>query len=189
MPHGWEHIYDVGAFTYECGACGERTTGHFGIWQISREGGVLSRVVICSHCGMPTYFRSIDQIYPKPQYGQHVEGITDPPVAELYAQARLCTSYHGFTAANMLCRKILMNLAVSLGAPENQSFKSYIDYLESEGYTPPKGKDWIDEIRRAGNEANHEIRIVGQDEVKRILYFTGLVLQLIYSASHYLKKK
>jgi hypothetical protein len=88
----------------------------------------------------------------------------------------------------MLCRKILMHVAVSLGAKPNQSFKEYVDYLDREGYTPPKGKEWVDDIRDKGNEANHEIRIVSEDEAQKTLYFTGLVLQLIYSAPHFLKK-
>lgn len=188
MPHGWKNIYDIGGFTYQCGACGERTTGHFGIWRLTQDGGVVARVVICSHCGRPTYYESIDQVYPKPRYGQNVEGITDKLVAALYAEARYCTSYGAFTSAAMLCRKILMHVAVSLRAKPNQSFKDYVDYLDREGYTPPKGKEWVNEIRDKGNEANHEIRIVSEDEAKRTLYFTGLVLQLIYSAPHYLKK-
>ena len=158
MPDDWNNIYDVGSFTYQCGACGERTTGRFGIWRIDRdEQRVRARVVICSHCGRPTYFESINQIYPKPRYGQNVEGITDGGVAELYNEARYCTSYGAFTSAVMLCRKILMHVAVSLGAKLNQSFKEYVDYLDREGYTPPKGKDWVDDIRDKGNEANHEI--------------------------------
>ena len=188
MPHGWSNIYDVGEFTYQCGACGERTTGHFGVWQLTRDGGVRARVVICSHCGCPTYFESIHQIYPKPRYGQPVEGITDEGVLRLYTEARYCTSYQAFTSAAMLCRKILMHVAVSLGAKPNQRFKEYVDYLDREGYTPPKGKEWVDDIRDKGNEANHEIRIVSEDEAQKTLYFTGLVLQLIYSAPHFLKK-
>jgi hypothetical protein len=152
------------------------------------RGGVQASVVICSYCGCPTYFESTRQIYPKPRYGQKVEGITDKAVQLLYSEARYCTSYGAFTSAAMLCRKILMHVAVSLGAKPNQSFKEYVDYLDREGYTPPKGKEWVDDIRDKGNEANHEIRIVSEDEAQRTLYFTGLVLQLIYSAPHYLKK-
>jgi hypothetical protein len=188
MPHGWKSIYDVSEWRYHCGACGERTTGHFGIWQLTQDGGVRACVVICSHCGCPTYFQGIKQTYPKPRYGQPVEGITDQGVLSLYGEARHCTSYGAFTSAVMLCRKILMHVAVSLGAKPNQNFKEYVDYLDGEGYTPPKGKEWVDDIRDKGNEANHEIRIVSEEEAQKTLYFTGLVLQLIYSAPHYLKK-
>jgi hypothetical protein len=142
MPHGWNNIYDVSEWRYHCGACGERTTGHFGIWQLTQDGGVRARVVICSHCGCPTYFQSTTQTYPKPRYGQPVEGITNQGVLSLYSEARHCTSYGAFTSAVMLCRKILMHVAVSLGAKPNQSFKEYVDYLDGEGYTPPKGKEW-----------------------------------------------
>jgi hypothetical protein len=81
-----------------------------------------------------------------------------------------------------------MHVAVSLGAKPNSSFKDYVDYLDREGYTPPKGKDWVDDIRTKGNEATHEIRVVSEAETRTTLYFTGLVLQLIYSAPRYLKK-
>jgi hypothetical protein len=192
MPHDWENIYDVDDHTYHCGACGERTTGRFGIRQLSREHNRFARaratVVICSHCGSPTYFERFKQVYPKPRYRQNVEGITDSGVLDLYREARYCTSYEAFTSAAMLCRKILMHVAVSLGAKPNQNFKEYVDYLDREGYTPAKGKGWVDDIRDKGNEANHEIRIVSEEEAKKTLYFTGLILQLVYSAPHYLKK-
>jgi len=40
----------------------------------------------------------------------------------------------------MLCRKLLMNLAVQQGALENQSFQSYVEYLDKHRFVPPNGK-------------------------------------------------
>src|SRR5436190_18759600 len=109
MPHGWKNVYDIGEFTYHCGACGERTTGHFGVWQLTRDGGVRARVVISSNCGCPTYFESTAQIYPNPRYRQPVEGITDEAILRLYGEPRHCNSYRAITSAALLRRKILMH--------------------------------------------------------------------------------
>jgi len=118
-----------------------------------------------------------------------IEGITDRDVQRLYNEARLNTSYGAFTSAVMLCRKLLMHIAVDLGAEAGLRFIQYVEYLEKEGYTPPRGRDWVTDIKDKGNEANHEIRIISEEEAQKTLYFTGLVLQLIYSAPHYLKTK
>jgi hypothetical protein len=67
---------------------------------------------------------------------------------------------NSFTSAVLTCRKLLMHIAVEKGAPTNQSFLQYVEYLEQNHYVPPGGKGWVDYIRTKGNEANHEIKIM-----------------------------
>ena len=62
-------------------------------------------------------------------------GITEKNVQQLFSEARYCTSYGAFTAEAMLCRKILMHVAVSLGAKPDQTFKVYVDSLGIPGAT------------------------------------------------------
>ena len=64
-----------------------------------------------------------------------------------------------------------LDVAVSLGAKPGQSFKDYVDFLDSEGRTPPKGRHWVDDIRGKGNEANYEIKIVSEEEGEATLYY------------------
>lgn len=80
----------------------------------------------------------------------------------------------------MICRKLLMNIAVSKGAEENQNFQYYVDYLDSNNYTPNGTKDWVDVIRTQGNEATHEIAIYTREQAEEILSFTEMLLRLIY---------
>jgi hypothetical protein len=98
------------------------------------------RLVIRQHCGRPTYFERSTQVHPKPRYGNPVEGITEKDVQQLFSEAPYCTSYGVFATAAMLCRKILMHVAVSLGARPDQTFKDYVGFLDREGYTAPKGE-------------------------------------------------
>jgi hypothetical protein len=87
-------------------------------------------------------------------------------IASLYDEARTCCSASAFTAAVLILRKLLMNVSVNLGAPEGKSFVAYVEYLADAGYVPPNGKGWVDHIRKKGNEANHEIKLMGEAEAK-----------------------
>jgi hypothetical protein len=33
----------------------------------------------------------------------------------------------------------------------------YIEHLANNGFVPPKGRGWVDHIRKKGNEANHVV--------------------------------
>jgi hypothetical protein len=37
-----------------------------------------------------------------------------------------------------------MHVGVEKGAPEGESFLSYVKYLLDNGYVPPDARDWID---------------------------------------------
>jgi hypothetical protein len=85
-----------------------------------------------------------------------------------------------YTAAVLLCRKVLMHIGVQLGAPDGKSFAEYIDYLNANGYITPKSKGWVDHIRKKGNDATHKIDIVSQTDARELLTFTEMLLRLVY---------
>jgi hypothetical protein len=73
-----------------------------------------------------------------------------------------------------------MHIAVDAGAPENQTFLEYVNGLATKGFIPPQGKDWVDYIRTRGNEANHEIILMGKDDSKALVAFVEMLLRFIY---------
>lgn len=73
-----------------------------------------------------------------------------------------------------------MNIAVVQGAKEGLKFIEYVNYLSNNGYTPPNGKHWVDHIRKKGNEANHEISLMNENDAKELLVFTEMLLKFIY---------
>jgi len=77
-------------------------------------------------------------------------------------------------------RKILMHVAVELGAPPGRSFKEYVDYLAKSGHIPEKGKVWVNHIRDKGNEANHDIVLMDPKDADELLIFTEMMLKIIY---------
>ena len=75
----------------------------------------------------------------------------------MYNEARDSLTVNAFTGAVMLCRKILMNVAVAKAAPKGQQFAFYGDWLLQEGYAPKGSEGWVKYIKDRGNEANHEM--------------------------------
>jgi hypothetical protein len=73
-----------------------------------------------------------------------------------------------------------MHVAVVEGAAEDKNFLYYVEYLASSGFVPPKGKMWVDYIRRRGNEANHEILLMGAEDSRALITFVEMLLRFIY---------
>ena len=70
--------------------------------------------------------------------------------------------------------------AVNQGAKEGASFVSYVEHLANAGFVPPNGRTCVDHIRSKGNEANHEIRLMDQDEAIALISFSEMLLKIIY---------
>ena len=81
-----------------------------------------------------------------------------------------------------------MNLAVGKNAKVGETFAYYVSYLADEGYVPPDGKDWVDHIRRKGNEANHEIVSMSRDDAKDLIIFIEMLLKFMYEFPNMIPK-
>jgi len=86
---------------------------------------------------------------------------------------------NAFSAAVMVCRKILMHIAVEKGAKKGDSFKNYIEYLSGK-YISEESKRWVGLIRNKGNEANHEIVTMLKSDAEQMIDFTAMLLTIIY---------
>jgi hypothetical protein len=80
----------------------------------------------------------------------------------------------------MMCRKILMHVAVDKGADKGQTFAGYLTYLQDKGYVSPVMAAWVDLIRRHGNEAVHDLPEVTEERGRSTLIFTEQLLRMTY---------
>jgi hypothetical protein len=184
MALTWNRIDGLPPSSYVCGYC-NHTVGPDKGWQTTQTHVFNGRAVpdghvyVCSFCGKPTYFDTMDKQYPGAPFGNDVDSLPKD-VAALYDEARDCMPVNSFTAAVLTCRKLLMHLAVEKGAPEGKNFLEYVQYLADNGYVPPNGKGWVDHIRRKGNEANHEIKIMLEADAKDLIAFSEMLLKFMY---------
>lgn len=174
----WEGDGGVRSHSYRCWHCGNLVASHRGWNALNPTRNMyVAGIRICPHCKYTTLFVE-GKAVPAAPFGDPVEHLP-AEVRTLYDEAR-AIAQSAPTAAVMICRKILMNVAVEKGADRDRSFAYYVDHLATAGYVPPGGKEWVERIREKGNEANHEIMLMGPEDAEELLSFLGMLLKFIY---------
>jgi len=171
----WTNPASVPPRQYVCGFCGNLVAPNAGYIHQHLQPW---RIYICSGCDKPTFFEGEKQT-PGVSYGNAVAALP-ADVGSLYSEIRSATSINAFTAAVLACRKLLMHIAVEKGAAADKPFIEYVEYLADAGYIPPDGKGWVDHIRKKGNEANHEIKLMSEADAKELVAFVEMLLKFVY---------
>lgn len=172
----WIGITNISSREYICPYCNNKVASALGYYKKSP----ISYIHICPHCDNPTYLKHQRIQYPSSTYGKPFEYMDSEDINGLYEEARRCISVSAFTASAMLCRKIIMNVAVHNGAEKNLSFEKYVNFLYEQKIIPKNSKDWVDFIRITGNEANHEIPLVSKEDAIYVFEFTAYLLEIVY---------
>lgn len=175
----WKNTAAVQSKRYSCGHCGSDITTQQGYLFADRQKDDGSaRIYICHHCNKPTLFYDGVQI-PNIQLGRAVKGLSEDTEA-IYKEVRDSTSINAFSLAVLGARKLLMHIAVELGAEENKKFAEYVDYIVDNNYAPPRSKPWIDKIRSLGNDATHEIKVMSEKDARAVIKFVEMLLVFNY---------
>ena len=159
---------------YKCGYCGYVIASSLGY--NSNHGQAIH---VCSHCMKPSFFDREGNQVPDVVPGNEVQHLPDELEA-LYREARNSVSVSSYTGSVLLCRKLLMNIAVTQGAEEGKPFIFYVTYLADNGFIPPNGKGWVDHIRKKGNEATHEIALMKKEDAEELISFAEMLMKFIY---------
>jgi Tfp pilus assembly protein FimV len=77
-----------------------------------------------------------------------------------------------------------MHIAVDKGAPSNNTFKGFVDYLETNHHVTPAMKPWVDVIRQHGNIAVHELPHTDRERAIGTLTFTEQLLRNVYEMEY-----
>jgi hypothetical protein len=178
----WVQAQDLPNAQFICGFCNINVSSVKG-YKISvfgdGSGAQIGAIYICPNCRGPVFLSPSGKQYPSPGLGNPVQHVPDS-LNELYEEARRCTGQGCYTGAVLLCRKMLMNIAVEQEAKEGLNFVEYVNYLSDKGYVPPNGKHWVDHIRKKGNEATHEIVLMSETDARELLIFIEMLLRFIY---------
>lgn len=178
MDIKWNNLSGIGSRDFKCGHCGNIIATDRGYFPSDPLDGLNARIYICPHCARPSFFHGERQ-YPEIAPGNEVDHVPEA-VYLLYKEARNCVAASAYTASVLICRKLLMNIAVSQGAKENLRFIEYVDFLANSGFVPPNGRGWVDHIRKKGNEATHEIVVMGHSDASDLISFSEMLLKFIY---------
>lgn len=169
----WKNTQSIISREYKCAYCGNVVASSTGY-----HGKYIRDIHICPHCDHPTFFFGDRQV-PDTAPGSDV-GHVPKDLDALYQEARNCVSVGAFTGSVLLCRKLLMNIAVSQNATGGGNFVTYVDYLAENGFIPPNGRGWVDHIRKKGNEATHEIALMQKEDAEELIIFSEMLMRFIY---------
>jgi hypothetical protein len=167
MP--WVNPEKLRPYRFQCGFCDSWVASELG-WYTYDKTDLL---YICPNCLCPTFFsrgRQIPGVLP----GNKVSHLPQD-IQSLYQEAVGC-----YTSAVLTCRKLLMHIAVEKGAKPGERFLFYVEYLANQGYVPPDGRGWVDQIRHKGNEANHEIKVMQKEDAEDLITFVEMLLKFVY---------
>lgn len=121
-----------------------------------------------------------DEMSPPPLPGPDVQGLPDD-VEAAYREARTNLGVASFTSCELICRKLLMHIAVErTGSKEGGTFAGYIDDLVHAGYVTPPMQPWVDKIKANANRATHDIAPVEKSRAESTLTFTTQLLRTVY---------
>lgn len=135
------------------------------------------RLPSCPQCGRGSVQN--DETIPPSQTFSDVDGLP-VDIASLYDEARASFKAQAYTGCEILCRSILMGVAVDKGAKGNKNFADYVDYLDRSGYVTPPLKKMANTIRENGNKAAHEVIPPDLKRAKGTLTFTRRILDTVY---------
>lgn len=119
-------------------------------------------------------------VYPTSPAGRLVAHLP-PDVNQAWREVRTAHAVGAYTASEMMCRKILMHLAVDVVKSEaGKNFVQYVNDLDSAHYIAPGLKPVVDRIRERGNIANHELPASTEPDSLTTMAITEHLLVTIY---------
>jgi DNA-directed RNA polymerase subunit RPC12/RpoP len=158
-----------------CGHCGVTISGE------SIHADSTSEWLRCPECGKGLVLdRKTNIVYPSAPAGSPVKQLTSD-VESAWQEVRVAYGAGAYTASEMMCRKILMHIAVDVaGAKEGKQFTEYVRALDDAGYIPTGLKAVVDQVRERGNGANHELDASTKSDSLTTLQITEHLLKSIY---------
>lgn len=137
----------------------------------------------CPSCGDGSVRIKNGAVYPVAHAGGTVTGLP-PDVAQAWREARAAHAVAAYTASEIMCRKILMHLAVDVAeSAEGGTFKSYVEDLDKTGYISAGVKAAAEKVKNRGNAANHELPASTEADSLMTLRITEHLLRGIYEFS------
>ncbi len=119
-------------------------------------------------------------VYPSAPAGNAVANLPSE-IEHAWREVRTSHAVGAYTAAEMMCRKILMHVAVDvLKAAAGRKFAQYVEDLDRAGYIAPGLKPVVTKVKDRGNIANHELPASEEADSLTTMAITEHLLRTIY---------
>lgn len=165
------------ALSTTCGLCGVFVQAK----PVSEPTGSKRGWYQCPNCNAAIVKQVDGSVYPPAPAGGTVPNLP-ADVEKAWQEARVSHNVAAYTASEIMCRKILMHLAVDRAdSKPGKGFVDYVNDLEKGGYIATGLKPTVDSIRSRGNAANHELPASTEEESLQTLRITQHLLESVYA--------
>lgn len=181
----WPGLTRINTQQWRCGFCDREVASDVGWVGTFQRGDYQGHwtvewyVAVCPRCTLPTFIGDDGVQVPGARAGEKIEHLP-ADIDALYTEARRAMGVSAYTLAVLAGRKILMHVSAANGAKAGESFKAYVDGLQAHGLVTAGMKDWVDEIRELGNDANHEIALMQREDAETLLTFVAMLLRIVF---------
>ena len=132
--------------------------------------------MVCPVCSNGILETREGSIWPPPLAGRPINGLPDD-IAAAWLECRQTFGAGAYTATELMCRKILMHVAVDvLGMEAGEGFLTYVESMEAKGHIAAGLKPAIDKIRQRGNFATHQLPPSSAEDAERTMRITHYLL-------------
>lgn len=136
--------------------------------------------LLCPSCENGSVMAAEGAVWPAALAGGSVANLPED-VAQAWREARTTHGVAAHTASEMMCRKILMHLAVDVaGSKAGGTFKQFIEDLEKAGHIGPALRPSVEKVKDRGNAANHDLPASTEQDSLVTLTITEHLLRGIY---------
>lgn len=176
----WKNTEKLPSKTFVCCNCGKEIAVNQGyIGHSPLDPSRHCSIYICHYCCTPNLFDAFGYQYVEPKIGKEIANLPEN-VSNLYNEVRACLQAGAFTAAAMLMRRMLMDIAVAEGIKDCHTFAQYVDALCKEGIVPKKARHLAEAVRKLGNDVNHELQTAKPEETYVLFKFIEMLLEVNY---------
>lgn len=180
----WKSQSPLPSASFVCGYCGNLVASIVGFmasrWIPTGSTNDYSYIYICPRCNRPTLAFKGEPFSPAPKPGDSIANLPIE-IQSIYEEVRSSIQAGAYTGAVMLCRTLITHIAqTELGASPRDTFTANIELLDNSHWIPPRGKHWVDHIKKMGNDATHNLKVFTEAEAKEILDFTAMLLKFGY---------
>lgn len=134
----------------------------------------------CPLCQDGSVSSAAGVLYPSAPAGGPVPHLP-ADVESAWREVRTAHAVAAYTAAEMMCRKILMHVAVDVGVSEpGKGFTQYVSDLDAAGYVTTGLRPVVAQIRDRGCIANHELPASTETDSETTIRITEHLLRGVY---------
>lgn len=172
----WRGLERTVSHKFTCGHCSSVVSTEHGYLF-----GSMPLIRVCPGCKQPTFFLKHKEQIPSPLPARSIQKMPDN-IGRLYQEARIAISSRAYTGAVLVLRVLLLHVAADRGMKDvgKASFRGCVSFLVTEGYVGKREVGRVDQVRALGNDANHELTEITEDDATRALSFMEHLLLGLY---------